>query len=67
MCSLQRIEKLIFDARFSRFHGRKERKIREKGNLANIFEVAASKQLLPFLLVDHAQRLDTGLAERWYL
>ena len=43
------------------------------GNLANTFEVAASKQLLPFVLVDQAQRLDTGLAEKfrliemWYL
>ena len=42
-------------------------------NLANMFEVAASKQLMPFVLVDQAQRLDTGLAEkfrlleRWYL
>ena len=67
MCSLQRIEKLIFDARFSRFHGREERKIREKGNLANTFEVVASKQLLPFLLVDQAQGLETRLAKRWYL
>ena len=40
------------------------KKVCNVGNLANTFAVAASKQILPFLLVDQAERLDTRLMER---
>ena len=37
------------------------------GNLENTFVMTASKRVMPFLLVDQTDRLDTGLAEklRW--
>ena len=42
-------------------------KVCNLGNLANTFEKAASKQLVPFLLVDQAQRSDTGHVEKFRL
>lgn len=68
VCTFRRIQKRIFYARFSRFHGQRERKIRRQvcyfGNLASAFKMAASKQLIRFLSVEQAWRVDTALAEK---
>ena len=75
VCSFRRIQKRIFNPRFSRFHGKRERTIRGQvcyfGNLARAIEMAVSKHLIPFLSVEQACGkagwTSIRLLKRWYL
>ena len=62
------IQKRIFDPSSADFtvemNAKSGKKVCNLGNLANAFEMAASKQLTPFFLVDQAQRLETRFAEK---
>ena len=53
VCSFRRIQKRIFDPRFARFRGRKEREIRNWiCNLGNLSPTTASQIMTCFLLFD---------------